>query len=64
LSTITACGLDPRAARDVLARVGLTGEDVFKSVDDLSGGERSRLLLARLMISGANLLLLDEPTNH
>ena len=50
--------------RDTLASFLFTGDDVFKRVSDLSGGERGRLSLAKLMLSEANFLILDEPTNH
>lgn len=50
--------------RNVLASFLFTGDDVFKRVQDLSGGERGRLALARLMLSKSNFLILDEPTNH
>ena len=54
----------PQSARDRLAMFHFTGEDVFKSVSVLSGGELSRLKLCMLMDEEINLLILDEPTNH
>lgn len=50
--------------RNVLAAFLFTGENVFKRISDLSGGERGRVSLAKLVLSNANFLILDEPTNH
>ncbi|MDL2300772.1 ABC-F family ATP-binding cassette domain-containing protein [Lachnospiraceae bacterium OttesenSCG-928-D06] len=50
--------------RNVLAAFLFTGDDVFKQISSLSGGERGRVSLAKLMLSNANFLILDEPTNH
>jgi len=55
---------DEETARNLLAGFLFTGEDVFKTVGNLSGGERSRLKLCLLMQTGINFLILDEPTNH
>ncbi len=54
----------PTQARNTLARFGFRGEDVFKSIGSLSGGEKTRLKLSLIMQGDANLLILDEPTNH
>ncbi|MDY3752404.1 ribosomal protection-like ABC-F family protein [Christensenella minuta] len=51
-------------ARSMLGRVLITGEEVYKHIGDLSGGERAKVGLALLMCGGYNVLLLDEPTNH
>lgn len=56
--------LDNTTVRNVLAAFLFTEDDVFKRIKDLSGGERGRVSLAKLMLSEANLLILDEPTNH
>jgi len=62
--TMDATGLKAPEARDLLGAFLFSGEDVFKKVSSLSGGERNRLSLAEIVVSGANLLLLDEPTNN
>lgn len=56
--------LDNTAIRNILAAFLFTNDDVFKRIKDLSGGERGRVSLAKLMLSEANFLILDEPTNH
>jgi ATP-binding cassette subfamily F protein 3 len=64
-SQIMAAGdLDNTGARTLLGHFLFRGDDVFKSVADLSGGERRRLGFLKLMLSKANFLILDEPTNH
>jgi len=50
--------------RNVLAAFVFTGDDVFKQIGSLSGGEKGRVSLAKIMLSGANFLIMDEPTNH
>lgn len=56
--------LNNTSIRNTLAAFLFTGDDVYKRIGDLSGGERGRASLAKLMLSEANLLILDEPTNH
>jgi ATP-binding cassette subfamily F protein 3 len=51
-------------ARDLLAKMLFSGDNIFKQVSDLSGGERSRVALTKLTLTDANFLILDEPTNH
>ncbi len=61
---LAASGMLPYQARDYLGKYLFSGDDVFKRVAMLSGGERGRLALAKLALQDTNLLLLDEPTNH
>lgn len=56
--------MDNTSIRNVLAAFLFTNDDVFKRIKDLSGGEKGRVSLAKLMLSEANLIILDEPTNH
>jgi ATP-binding cassette subfamily F protein 3 len=58
------CDLSPEEARKLLGRFLLEGDDVFRPIKTLSGGEKNKLSLARLTVLNPNLLILDEPTNH
>jgi len=61
---LTAKPMPISQARNYLGQFLFSGDDVFRPISSLSGGERGRVALAKLALSGANLLLLDEPTNH
>ena len=61
---MAATGFDAPETRELLGAFLFSGEDVFKKVSALSGGEKNRLSLAEIVVSGANLLILDEPTNN
>ncbi len=63
-TVIEAGGLRISEARDFLGSYRFSGDDVFKRIDDLSGGEQARVALAVLVLQGANVLILDEPTSH
>jgi len=56
--------VDEKKMRDLLGRFGMSGEIVYQKVGELSGGERSRACLAKIVAMGVNVLVLDEPTNH
>ena len=63
-TVIYETGCSPQTARNRLGAFKFSGEDAFKSVSTMSGGELSRLRLCILMMNDINLLILDEPTNH
>lgn len=63
-TVMSRCGLNPGPARSLLGQFLITGDDVFRPIKTLSGGERNKLALALLVQQGPNLLVLDEPTNH
>ena len=60
----SATGLRMKEARDLLGSLLLSGDEVLKKISELSGGQRSRVILAKLVAQNANVLFLDEPTNH
>ena len=64
LDAVLSTGCSTQQARDALGALLITGDDQLKQVSELSGGQRSRVVLARLIVQQANLLFLDEPTNH
>ena len=64
LGTFAEADIDETELRSFMGKMLFSGDDVFKKIKVLSGGEKSRLLISKMLMTGGNLLALDEPTNH
>ncbi|MBT3983935.1 MAG: ABC-F family ATP-binding cassette domain-containing protein [Bacteriovoracaceae bacterium] len=64
ISTAGGPAMGPKAVRDICGTMMFSGDDAAKKIEVLSGGERARVLLGKILVSSTNLLLLDEPSNH
>ena len=64
LGTFADAGMDETELRSFMGKMLFSGDDIFKDIKVLSGGEKSRLIISKMLMDGGNVLVLDEPTNH